>query len=119
MELPTDWLTPESIVTLSGASAAVVAVANTCWKLFKAPPMVTGALVSVALAIYGALEAGTLGTGTGFIVAILNAFVLFSMAFGIDETLSTFAYPKGRDFDTALMTENWRGRPWLRPWLVR
>lgn len=113
VELPTDWLTPESMVTLAGASAAVVAIANTSWKLFKLPPIWVGVGASLLITGYGAFAAGTLFTLGGFLVAFVNFCVLFSMAFGIDESLTSLAGIRGQ----GIMGSAGGGRSWLVPWM--
>jgi hypothetical protein len=113
VDLPSDWLSAESIVTLTGASAAVVAIANTAWKIAKWNPLRVGSIASLLIIAYGTYLAGTYSSLPGLVMAVVNWCVLFSMAFGIDESLSSFAKIdlKNMDVDSAA------GRSWLVPWI--
>ncbi len=120
-DLPTDWLTVESVVTLAGASAAVVSITNTAWKLFRWRPLVVGIFSSVLIVAYSAYASGKLDSLGGFFIALMNICILFSMAFGIDETLITFAKGAGAKPGveaTALVAKSTAAeRPWLRSWV--
>src|SRR6516165_10901348 len=83
---PSAFLDPATLSTFAVASAAVFAVTVTARRAFginhPALPLVPAAAISFALAA----SAGTLGTVTGWLIALLNSCLLYCSAVGANES---------------------------------
>lgn len=85
MDQAREFFTVSSIATLAGASAAVVVVTNTLRKLFGVHPLKTCAAVSLVVVFTGAYAAGALLSVLGFVLAFVNACLLFCTVIGMQE----------------------------------
>lgn len=81
-----NFFTPSSIATLGGASVAVMVISNTLRTLFKWNSPFVGFITALVVAFLAALISGSLHGLVDFIVTIINGFLLFSSAAGIQET---------------------------------
>jgi hypothetical protein len=111
--LPRDFYTWESLGTLAIAAGAVLVVSNTLRTLFRVDSPWIPFGVSVVLAVLGAHAAGGLTTAPGWILALLNACLLFCTATGANQTLVAAASRRGGE----RRVEGERGVGWLSSWL--
>lgn len=116
-ELPSDFFTLESVLTLGGAATAVVVVSNTIRQLLGWKSLWVGFSVSLVIVIFGALSADrplTLGTA---VLVFLNSCLLFCTAFGIHESGAGFA--RRRSKASAAPEESPAGKPdgWATSWV--
>jgi len=81
-----NFFTPSSIATLGGASVAVMAITNTLRSVFKWTSPVVGFVTALVVAFFGAILSGALHSVGDYVVAIINGFLLYSSAAGIQET---------------------------------
>jgi hypothetical protein len=82
--------TLQSFATLGGATLGVVVVTNTFRKLTGRHSPWVPFTASVAISILGAHLAGSL-SGVGWLLALLNACLLFCTALGLNETVVDIA----------------------------
>jgi hypothetical protein len=88
------FFTPASLLTIGGATVAVVAVSNTARKVFGVRSPKVAFFASVGVALYGSIVTGVLAQGfaNGLLQAIgtvplivLNGCLLFTAAAGVNE----------------------------------
>jgi esterase/lipase superfamily enzyme len=82
------FVSPGAIATLSGACLAVVVVTNTIRKLTGWGSPWVAFFLSLALSLFGALHGGTLTGARADLLPFVTAFVLFSTALGLNETVA-------------------------------
>jgi len=80
------FLSEKSLLTLGGASMAVVAVSKTLRTLFKWDSPWPAFIVSVAVCFTGAYSLKVLNEPLDYLVNALNACLLFCTALGMNET---------------------------------
>ncbi len=79
---------PQSIMTLGGASFAIVVVSATARKLFRLDTPWFAFIVAMAITLGGAYHAGTLKGLFQFFLAFINGCLVFFTALGLNETVA-------------------------------
>lgn len=111
---PEALFTLASVGTLAGASAAVVAVTNTARKLFKLDSAWPAFLASCIVAFVGAYGLSQLSVFVDYVIAFLNACLLFCMSTGLQETIVTAVEPpRAKEIET----HGRRDVKWLSHWM--
>ena len=88
--MPDDFFTLESFAVLASAVAIVGVVVNTIRHVTGWGPRWFGLLISLTVAVVGAEVAGVFEGGFGLskvVLVLLNGFLLYTMAFGVQNTL--------------------------------
>jgi hypothetical protein len=78
--IPSEFFTPESIGTLTGATGLCFVVTNGIKRAFGTDPRWLGLLVAQIIAVGGVVLAD--GTLLQYVLAVLNGFLIFSTAAG-------------------------------------
>ncbi|HXX63421.1 MAG TPA: hypothetical protein VEO56_06440 [Bacteroidota bacterium] len=105
--------TPSSMATLGGASVAVMVITNTLRSVFKLNSPIVGFVTALVVAFFGAIISGALHTFVDFVVAIVNGFLLYSSAAGIQETAVRTAQSQTLESRQATAPQ---GIKWLSSW---
>jgi hypothetical protein len=79
--LPNEFFTPQSMLTLTGATGIVFAIVNGIKTAFDFSPKWLGLAVSQLIALIGVALSG--GTGLDYFVGFINGFLIFSTAAGL------------------------------------
>jgi 4-amino-4-deoxy-L-arabinose transferase-like glycosyltransferase len=109
-----DYFTWQALGTLTGASVAVIIVSNTMRVLFKRDSPWVGFLVSVLMSFIGAYYSSSLISGLDYVLAFLNACLLFCTATGMNQAaVETKPTPEGQPKPYGARKVNWLS-PWLR-----
>src|SRR5262245_44074964 len=93
MDLPHDFFTPQSAVTLAGATAMTYVVSSGCQAAFNFNPRWLALLIAIAITSFGTWNSG--GNAVDYVFAVVNGFLVFLSAVGIS---STVRKRKSRDF---------------------
>jgi hypothetical protein len=81
MQLPREFFTPESMITLAGAAGATFVVCNSLQKAFNFNPRWLALVVAQAIVLTGTGASG--GTRViDYLVGIINGFLVFLTAAG-------------------------------------
>jgi hypothetical protein len=86
-QLPKEFFTNESILTLTGASSATLLVCNTFQRIFNFNPKWLAFLISILIAFYGAYASGN-NSIANYFLAFLNSFLIYSTTYGISQLTS-------------------------------
>jgi hypothetical protein len=84
-EIAQNYFTTASLLTLGGASLAVVVVGKTIRTLFKWDSPWPAFIVSAAVCFTGAYSLNALSHASDYLVSILNTCLLFCTALGMNE----------------------------------
>jgi hypothetical protein len=79
--LPTEFFTPQSMLTLTGATGIVFVIVNGVKTAFDFNPKWFGLLVSQVISLVGVALSG--GHGLSYFVGVINGFLIFSTAAGV------------------------------------
>ncbi|MBI1788646.1 MAG: hypothetical protein HYR60_13985 [Acidobacteria bacterium] len=85
MELPHDFFTPQSALTLSGATTMTYVVASGCQAAFNFNPRWLALAIAIAITAFGTWNAH--GGPVDYVFAIVNGFLVFLSAVGISATV--------------------------------
>lgn len=98
MSLPSELFTPQSILTLTGATGAVYVVCAGLQRAFDFNPRWLALALSLVLAIAGA-HATQPHVAATYLVAVVNGFLIYCTALGVNASLAPPApvpvVPKG------------------------
>jgi hypothetical protein len=108
-----NFFTASSFGTVAGASAAVVAVANTVRTLTRWQSPWPAFIASCIVAFVGASIAKTLSGASGYGLAILNACLLFCSATGLQDVVVRATQPAPPKLEQHAK----RSVKWLSKWL--
>ena len=108
-----NFFTPSSIATVGGASLAVMVITNTLRSVFKWNSPVVGFVTALVVAFFGAIISGMLHSVVDFGIAIINGFLLYSSAAGIQETAVRTAQSQTLESRQATAPQ---GIKWLSSW---
>lgn len=93
MPIPPEYFTPQSILTLTGATGAVYVVCAGLQRAFDFNPRWLALALSVVLALVGAHSTQPHLAATYF-VAIVNGFLIYCTALGVNASLAPPATPQ-------------------------
>lgn len=79
--LPTEFFTPQSMLTLTGATGIVFVIVNGVKTAFDFNPKWFGLLISQIISLVGVALSG--GHGLSYFVGVINGFLIFSTAAGV------------------------------------
>lgn len=79
-EIPKEFFTVQSMLTLTGATGATFLVSNGIQHAFNVSPKWLGLVVAQTISFYGTFK--TNGQGSDFIIAIVNGFLIYCSAAG-------------------------------------
>lgn len=116
--LPSDFFTLQSIITLGGASAAVLVVTNTVRKLLGWKSFWVGFVTSLLIVFYGAYASDALTSLGQVLISLINTCLLFCTAFGLNESAATFVGARQDHVQVASDSGARRSKPWLMLWLA-
>jgi hypothetical protein len=87
VNLPKEYFTPESILTLTGATGAVYVVCGGLQHAFRFNPRWLALAISLILALVGA-QATQSHEIASYLVAIVNGFLIYCTAVGVNSVLA-------------------------------
>jgi hypothetical protein len=90
--LPNAYFTPESILTLSGATGAVYVVCGAVQHVFGVNPRWLALAISLAIAVVGAYTTQPPVTAT-FLIAIVNGCLIYCTSVGVNSVFGTRQQP--------------------------
>ena len=85
MDLPHDFFTPQSAVTLAGAATITYVVSNGCQVAFDFNPRWLALAIAIAITSFGTWNAQ--GGVVDYVFAFVNGFLVFLSAVGISATV--------------------------------
>jgi len=94
MELPSEFFTETSISTFGGATLAVFLVTIVARRLVGLTSIFVPFVASVVLSFVLAYHDGQLTNVLGWVLAILNALLLFCAVTGMNETVTDAVHPR-------------------------
>jgi hypothetical protein len=80
MNVPNEFFTPESMVTFTGATAAVFVIGNTAQSVFQFNPRWFSLLVAEAISLLAIYLGG--GEGLDYLIGLINGCLIYSAATG-------------------------------------
>jgi len=80
-EVPKEFFTLQSMITLGGATAVTLLVANGIQRAFDFNPKWLALLIAEAISLFGVIA--TNGHGADFAVGFVNGFLIFNTAAGL------------------------------------
>lgn len=83
MDIPKEFFTVQSMLTLTGATGATFVVANGIQRAFNYNPKWLALVVAESLAVFGV--AATHGSGGDYFVGVVNGFLIYCTAAGATE----------------------------------
>jgi hypothetical protein len=92
MELPKEFFTLESMLTLSGATGATVIVANGIQRAFNYNPKWLALVIAQLISLYGVYL--TSQYGSDYFVGVINGFLIFCTAAGVTSAVGRLVAPR-------------------------
>lgn len=86
--LPSEFFTPQSILTLTGATGAVYVVSAGLQHAFNFNPRWLALVISLVLALVGAHTTQPHELGT-YLIAVVNGFLIYCTAVGVSSIAGT------------------------------
>lgn len=86
MDLPREFFTLQSMLTLSGATGATVVVANGIQKAFNFNPKWLALVIAQLISLYGVYMTGQYASD--YFVGVVNGFLIFCTAAGVTSMAS-------------------------------
>jgi zinc transporter ZupT len=86
--LPGDFFTPESMLTLAGATLITTVITNTCQHVFNWNPKWFGLLIALLIAVVGVLMTDSPKL-INFFMGIINGFLIYASSTGIMQMAGT------------------------------
>jgi hypothetical protein len=80
VEIPKEFFTLQSMLTLTGATGATYVVANGCQVAFNFNPRWLALAIALLISLFGVHQTG--GTGSDYFVGVINGFLIFCTAAG-------------------------------------
>jgi len=111
VDLPKDFFTPESALTLSGAVAMTYVVSNTCQAAFGFNPRWLALLIALVISLFGVWS--THGGLTDYVFGVVNACLIYLSAVGVSAVSAKRAV-RTRGVDTKAVEPG--KRTFLSPW---
>jgi len=115
MDFPKEFFTPQSMLTLAGATAITIAVANGIQYVLNRNPRWLALALAIAICIVGSIKSGQGKDWTDYLVAVFNGFLVFATARGGTFTLAQGA-PANMQSLNVKSAGPARRRTFLTPW---
>ena len=80
VEIPKEFFTIQSMLTLTGATGATFVVANGCQAAFNFNPRWLALAIAEVVVLFGVYASG--GAGSDYFVGVINGFLVFCTAAG-------------------------------------
>ena len=80
MDLPREFFTPQSMLTLTGATGATFVIANGLQKAFDFNPKWLALVIAVTICVVGVFATG--GRMVDYFVGVMNGFLVYCTAAG-------------------------------------
>ncbi|MFN0177061.1 MAG: hypothetical protein ACKVU0_20635 [Saprospiraceae bacterium] len=81
MEIPNEFFTLQSMLTLSGATAVTYIVSNSLQHAFNFNPKWLALVIAVAITLFGVYQNN--GSGSDYFIALINGFLVYATTIGI------------------------------------
>jgi hypothetical protein len=88
MEIPTDFFTAGSMLTLSGATLVTTVITNSCQHAFNWNPKWLGLIVGIIITVVGTIFTPD-PKAVNFAMAIINGFLIYASSTGIMQMVGT------------------------------
>jgi hypothetical protein len=112
MDVPKEFFTLQSMLTLSGATGATFVVSNGIQQAFNIAPKWLALAVAETICIAGAYFSH--GVGSDYFVGVINGFLVYCTAAGATSALgNSTRQPIARG---ELRRDSFRRRTFLSPW---
>lgn len=86
--VPSEFFTPESMLTLAGATLIVTVVTNTCQHVFNWNPRWFGLLIAFVIAMVGVVLTDN-PKFINYFMGVINGFLIYASATGIMQMAGT------------------------------
>jgi hypothetical protein len=116
MELPKEFFTVQSMLTLTGATGATFAVSNGLQRAFNFNPKWLALAIAILICMFGVLATG--GRPMDYFVGVVNGFLVYCTAAGattVGASSDSGALTRGTR-NSARATSARGGRRFLSPW---
>ena len=90
LALPSEFFTPESMLTLAGAVVMTTVVTNVCQYVFGWNPKWFGLLLAIIISIAGVILTGNYKL-ISFFIGLINGFLIYANSAGIMQMAGTNA----------------------------
>jgi len=107
----------QSFGTIGGATLAVVVASNTYRSLTKSDSVYAPFIVSVAVSLISSFTLHTLNGFPGYILALLNACLLFCTALGLNQSIVGVAQ-NAKKQPGDISAQGRKNVRWLSPWIT-
>ncbi len=87
MEIPKEFFTLQSMLTLTGATGVTYVVANGLQRAFNFNPRWLALVIAEIICLYGVYETG--GGGADYVVGAVNGFLVYGTASGVTAITGT------------------------------
>jgi hypothetical protein len=92
--LPKDFFTPQSMLTLAGATGSTFVIVNGLQRVFNVNPRWLGLAIAQAIVLVGVYASGGKGI-VDYVVGVVNGFLVFCSAGGATDLARTARQDKG------------------------
>lgn len=116
MELPKEFFTLQSMLTLTGATGATFVVSNGLQRAFNFNPKWLALVIALIISIFGVYASG--GARSDYFVGVINGFLIYCTAAGatlVTGGSDSKAVARGAG-DAMLGRQNKTNRRFLSPW---
>jgi len=99
-ELPKEFFTLQSVLTLGGATGATFLIANGLQRAFDFNPKWLALAIALVLSLFGVYFTG--GAGSDYFIGVINGFLIYATTVGATTTFgspppTTSSHQDGRD----------------------
>ncbi len=81
MEIPAEFFTVQSMLTLTGTTTATYVISNVIQHVFNYNPKWLALIIAMALSFFGVFSNN--GTGGDYFIGIINGFLIYATSLGI------------------------------------
>jgi len=111
IEIPKEFFTVQSMLTLTGATGATFVVSNGCQAAFNFNPRWLALAIAELVVLFGVYVTG--GTGSDYFVGVINGFLVFCTAAG---ATSFGGKPSGTSRSAGALSNKPTGRRFMQSW---
>jgi len=86
MEIPSEFFTLESILTLSGAATATYVISNSIQYAFNFNPKWLALVLAQLIALFGVYQSN--GSGSDYLIGVINGFLIYATTVGVATLVS-------------------------------